>query len=129
MCLTFASERVGSGPSKRSSKYLCCFVTLSRSRASEHGVGKGRVWQLLIAKHAVIGRVRVVLVGAAITPPGLIVIVGLNFGDNGRNRGCELLAKLIHGSGGVGQITTGLILIYLLLFGRGHFGVLRLRVK
>jgi hypothetical protein len=76
------------------------------------------------------------MVAAVITPLGLIVIVGLlsrwfgsNLRNNRQNRRCKLLAELTHGLGSISRITTGLILIYLLLFGQGHFGVLRLWVK
>ena len=56
MCLTFSGHRVCSRRSKGRGINLRTFITALGCRSSEHGIGKGRVWEPLVAKHPVIGR-------------------------------------------------------------------------
>ena len=56
MCLTFSSHWVCSRPSKGCGVDLRTFITSLGCRSSEHGIGKGRVWESLVAKHPVVSR-------------------------------------------------------------------------
>ncbi len=56
MCLTFSSHWVCSCPSKGCGVDLRTFITSLGYRSSEHGIGKGRVWESLVVKHPVVSR-------------------------------------------------------------------------
>jgi hypothetical protein len=105
------------------------------NRAGQGWSGPGLLGLMPIKLKGITVKVGVVMVAGPIMPPGLIVIAGRlsrclggNLRNDSRNCSCKLLAELAHGSCGTGHLTAGLILIDLLLFSRGHFGVLRLWV-